>query len=149
MSGTIYIRPISVKDAVPVTALSLELGYKMTVSDTIANIGSVDKSICDVSYVALIDDVVVGWIHVFYTIRMESGPFCEIGGLVVSKNIQGKGVGKQLVEKARKWAAERNCNRLLVRCNVVRTGAHEFYTKSGFTESKTQKVFEYMISSPL
>jgi GNAT superfamily N-acetyltransferase len=145
MSGTIYIRPISVKDAVPVTALSLELGYKMTVSETIANIGSVDKSICDVAYVALLDEVVVGWIHVFYTIRMESGPFCEIGGLIVSKNIHGKGIGRQLVEKARKWAAERNCARLLVRCNILREGAHEFYNKSGFTENKTQKVFECIV----
>lgn len=142
MSGTIYIRHISVKDAVPVTALSLELGYQMTVSETIANIASVDKSICDVAYVALLDEVVVGWIHVFYTIRLESGPFCEIGGLVVSKNIQGKGIGKLLIEKARKWAAERNINKLRVRCNVVRAGAHEFYVKSGFTENKQQKVFE-------
>jgi GNAT superfamily N-acetyltransferase len=142
MSGIIYIRHISVKDAVPVTALSLELGYPMTVSDTIANIGSVDKSICDVAYVAVLDEIVVGWIHVFYTIRLESGPFCEIGGLVVSRNVQGKGVGKMLVEKARKWATERNINRLLVRCNVVRTGAHEFYLKSGFKENKQQKVFE-------
>jgi len=142
MSGSIYIRPISVKDAVPVTALSLELGYKMTVSETIANIASVDKSICDVAYVALMDEVVVGWIHVFYTIRIEAGPFCEIGGLIVSKNIQNKGIGKQLVEKARKWAAERNINKLRVRCNVVRAGAHEFYLKSGFTENKQQKVFE-------
>lgn len=145
MSGSIYIRHISVKDAVPVTALSIELGYKMTVSETIENIGSVDKSICDVAYVALMDEIVVGWIHVFYTIRLESGPFCEIGGLVVSKNIQGKGVGKLLVEKARKWAAERNINRLLVRCNIVREGAHEFYVKSGFIENKQQKVFECIL----
>jgi GNAT superfamily N-acetyltransferase len=81
-------------------------------------------------------------VHVFYTIRLESGPFCEIGGLVVSKNIQGKGIGKLLVEKARKWAAERNIGKLRVRCNVVRAGAHEFYIKSGFTENKQQKVFE-------
>jgi GNAT superfamily N-acetyltransferase len=142
MSGTVYIRHISVKDAMPVTALSLELGYTMTVNETIANIASVDKSICDVAYVALLDEVVVGWVHVFYTIRLESGPFCEIGGLVVSKNLQGKGIGRQLLEKARKWSAERNINKLRVRCNVIREGAHEFYLKSGFTENKQQKVFE-------
>jgi GNAT superfamily N-acetyltransferase len=145
MSGTIYIRHISVKDAVPVTALSLELGYSMTVNEMITNIAAVDKSNCDVAYVAILDEIVVGWIHVFYTIRLESGPFCEIGGLVVSKTVQGKGIGKQLVEKARKWAAERNINKLRVRCNVVRAGAHEFYVKSGFIENKQQKVFECIV----
>jgi GNAT superfamily N-acetyltransferase len=145
MSGTIYIRHISVKDALPVTTLSLELGYSMTVNETIVNIAAIDKSICDVAYVAILDEVVVGWIHVFYTIRLESGPFCEIGGLVVSKAVQGKGIGKQLVEKARKWAAERNINKLRVRCNVKRAGAHEFYAKSGFTENKEQKVFECIV----
>jgi GNAT superfamily N-acetyltransferase len=145
MSGTIYIRHISVKDAVPVTALSLELGYSMTANEMMANIAAVDKSICDVAYVAVLDEVVVGWIHVFYTIRLESGPFCEIGGLVVSKNMHGKGVGRQLVEKARKWAAERNIDKLRVRCNIVRAGAHEFYIKSGFTENKQQKVFECVV----
>ena len=142
MSGTIYIRHISVKDALPVTTLSLELGYALTVSESMDNIAAIDKSICDVAYVAVLDEIVVGWIHVFYTIRLESGPFCEIGGLVVSKNVQGKGVGKQLVEKARKWAAERNINKLRVRCNLKRTGAHEFYLKTGFIENKDQRVFE-------
>jgi GNAT superfamily N-acetyltransferase len=145
MSGNIYIRHISVKDAVSVAALSLELGYSMTANEMMVNIAAIDKSICDVAYVAVLDEVVVGWIHVFYTIRLESGPFCEIGGLVVSKNVQGKGVGKQLVEKARKWAAERNINKLRVRCNVIRAGAHEFYIKSGFTENKEQKVFECIV----
>jgi GNAT superfamily N-acetyltransferase len=138
---------VSVKDAAQVSALSAELGYPSTVKDTITSIQAIDKSICDVAYVAVSGETVLGWIHVLYTIRLESGPFCEIGGLVVSRNALGKGIGRLLVEKAKKWSAERNIEKLRVRSNVIREGAHAFYLKTGFVEYKQQKVFEYTIGA--
>jgi GNAT superfamily N-acetyltransferase len=145
MNGAIYVRHASVKDAVQIAALSAELGYPTTVKDTIANIQAIDKSICDMAYVAISGETVVGWIHVLYTVRLESGAFCEIGGLVVSRSAHGKGIGRLLVEKAKKWSAERNIEKLRVRSNVIREGAHAFYLKTGFREYKEQKVFEYTI----
>jgi len=147
MNGAIYVRLASVKDAQQIAALSAELGYPTSVKDTINYIQAIDKSICDMAYVAVAGDTVVGWIHVLYTIRLESGPFCEIGGLVVARTARNKGVGKLLVDKAKKWATERNMEKLLVRCNVLREGAHEFYAKSGFVEYKQQKVYEYMLAT--
>ncbi|MCF6406915.1 GNAT family N-acetyltransferase [Chitinophaga filiformis] len=145
MNGAIYVRHVSVKDAAQVAALSAELGYPSTVKDTITYIQAIDKSICDVAYVAVNGETVLGWIHVLYTIRLESGPFCEIGGLVVARNAHGKGIGRLLVDKAKKWAAERNISTLRVRSNVIREGAHAFYIKNGFKEFKQQKVFDYTI----
>ncbi|ACU63207.1 GNAT family N-acetyltransferase [Chitinophaga pinensis] len=147
MNGAIYVRHVSVKDAAQVAALSAELGYPSTVKDTITYIQAIDKSICDVAYVAVSGETVLGWIHVCYTIRLESGPFCEIGGLVVSRNTLGKGIGRLLVEKAKKWSAERNIEKLRVRSNVIREGSHAFYVKTGFVEYKQQKVFEYTIGA--
>jgi len=145
MNGAIYVRHVSVKDAAQVAALSAELGYPSTVKDTISYIQAIDKSICDVAYVAVNGETVLGWIHVLYTIRLESGPFCEIGGLVVARNAQGRGIGGLLVDKAKKWSAERNISTLRVRSNVIREGAHGFYAKNGFKEFKQQKVFDYTI----
>lgn len=145
MSGSVYIRHASIKDAAQIAVLSEELGYPTTVKDTISNLTAIDKSNYDVAYVAVAGELVVGWIHVLYSIRLESGPFCEIGGLVVSKTLQGKGIGKLLVEKAIKWVAERNIQKLRVRSNVIREGAHAFYLKNGFHEQKQQKVFEYLL----
>ena len=147
MNGAIYVRHVSVKDAAQVAALSTELGYPSTVRETISSIQAIDKSICDVAYVAVNGETVLGWIHVLYTIRLESGPFCEIGGLVVARNAHGRGIGRLLVEKAKKWSAERNIDKLRVRSNVIREGAHAFYTKTGFVEYKQQKVFEYTIGA--
>jgi GNAT superfamily N-acetyltransferase len=146
MSGSVYIRHASVKDAMQIAALSEELGYPISVNDTMSNLAAIDKSNFDVAYTAVIGETVVGWIHVLYCIRLESGPFCEIGGLVVSRTVRGKGIGKLLVEKALKWSAERNAGRLMVRSNVIRDGAHAFYKKAGFDELKDQKVFEFKIA---
>jgi len=143
MDGTIQIRAATMKEAPQITELSIQLGYPLTVQDTITNIAAIDKSNYDMAYVAVMNEQVVGWIHVFYTMRLETGPFCEIGGLVVAASARGKGVGSHLVEKAKKWAAERNINKLKVRCQVKRTEAHAFYEKNGFEEKKVQKVFEY------
>jgi len=145
MDGTIQIRAATMKEAPQITELSIQLGYPLTVQDTITNIAAIDKSNYDMAYVAVMNNQVVGWIHVFYTMRLETGPFCEIGGLVVAASARGKGIGSQLVEKAKKWAAERNINKLKVRCQVKRTEAHAFYEKNGFVEKKVQKVFEYVI----
>ncbi|HEU4555681.1 MAG TPA: GNAT family N-acetyltransferase [Chitinophaga sp.] len=145
MGSAIQVRAAIEKDAQQIAGLSSQLGYTLSVDDTMRNIIAIDKSNFDMAYVAVMNGQVVGWIHVFYTMRLETGPFCEIGGLVVDAGSRGKGIGRQLVEKAKKWAAERNSSRLRVRCQVKRTDAHAFYTRTGFEEKKEQKVFEYII----
>jgi len=97
MDGTIQIRAATMKEAPQITELSIQLGYPLTVQDTITNIAAIDKSNYDMAYVAVMNNQVVGWIHVFYTMRLETGPFCEIGGLVVAASARGKGIGSQLV----------------------------------------------------
>jgi GNAT superfamily N-acetyltransferase len=84
---------------------------------------------------------VVGWIHVFAAHRLESGPFAEIGGLVVGEEARGRGVGKRLLAAARSWAFERGIRELRVRSNVLRERAHRFYEREGFARSKEQAVF--------
>ena len=79
--------------------------------------------------------------HVFYTMRIETGPFCEIGGLVVDEGERGKGAGRALIEKAIEWSRTRDVATLRVRSNTIRTEAHIFYRKMAFEEVKEQKIF--------
>jgi len=145
MGNAIQVRAVTVKDAPQIAGLSLQLGYTLSVEDTVSNITAIDKSNYDMAYVAVVNGKIAGWIHVFYTMRLETGPFCEIGGLVVDAGSRGTGIGRQLVEKAKKWTAERSISRLRVRCQVKRTDAHTFYEHTGFEEKKEQKVFECFI----
>jgi len=145
MHMDISIRKVTEMDAQEVCALSLQLGYKITAAATARAIAEITASAVDDAFVALHNNRVVGWLHVFYTLRMESAPFCEIGGLVVDENARGLGVGKALVSVAKEWGSHRTAS-LRVRSNVVREAAHAFYLSAGFSEVKSQKVFKMELS---
>lgn len=130
------------RDAAEISLLSGQLGYSMAIEETEKQIALVSSTENDVAYVATDHHGVIGWIHVFYAIRLESAPFCEIGGLVVDERHRGQGVGKMLIESAKPWCLAKKCKALRVRSNITRTGAHRFYEGAGFRETKQQKVFE-------
>jgi GNAT superfamily N-acetyltransferase len=84
---------------------------------------------------------VIGWIHVFIDKLLTVGPRAEIGGVVVDEKYRGRGVGSALLQRAEQWVRERGISPLVIRTNVVRTGAHTFYDKCGYQLLKQSKVF--------
>ena len=96
----------------------------------------------DMVVAAIVDDRIVGWMHVFHALRVESQPFCEIAGLVVDEQFRGRGIGRRWIEHAKHWCKRKNCNRLRVRTNTKRTATHQFYSGVGFSLVKEQKIFE-------
>ncbi len=138
----IKTRIVDASDCEDIAQLSSQLGYAISLEDTKKNIQLIIESINDIAYVALVDDLVVGWIHIFYTVRIESTPFCEIGGMVTDAEHRSKGIGKALIEATKEWCRAKGVAKLRVRSNVKRTDAHRFYLNAGFKEMKEQKVFE-------
>jgi|SRR6185312_6847141 len=142
MLENIQIRLITENDAIALTDLSKQLGYSLSIGETAENIREVLADKDHAAFVAIIDNQVVGWIHVLRAIRIESKPFIEIGGLVVDENYRKQGIGKLLVNKAKEWSKEKHIDKLRVRCNRKRTESHQFYLALAFVELKEQKVFE-------
>lgn len=138
----VQIREISEKDAESVATLSIQLGYESDIKQTSARIKSINNSNENCAFIALIDGKVVGWIHCFYTLRVESDPFVEIGGLIVDENYRNLKIGKQLIENVNLWAKKHQVKKLKVRCNIKRTESHRFYEQIGFKENKRQIAFE-------
>ena len=138
----ISVRNIRVEDAAAITSLSNQLGYPATIAMTIENIRAIRDHVDHDAFVAVYDEKVVGWTHVFSLLQIESPPFCEIRGLVVDKDHQRKGIGKLLVERTKAWGIQKGISRLRLRCNTKRSDAHLFYASLGFEELKEQKVFE-------
>ena len=138
----VLIREISPVDAEAICTLSQQLGYHLTVSETGAQIKLVLLHNDNCGFVAVADENVIGWIHGFKAIRMETQPFVEIGGLVVDHRHRDKGIGEKLVNRVKQWCIEQGISSLKVRCNTKRLEAHKFYNKIGFIEIKTQKIFE-------
>ncbi len=138
----VQIREISDKDAENVAELSTQLGYQSNAEQTRLRIGRIINSNENCAFVAVAENKIVGWIHGFYTLRIESDPFVEIGGLIVDPDFRGRQIGKQLIASVKHWAKKQEVQKLKVRCNTKRTESHKFYETIGFKENKRQVAFE-------
>ncbi|MCZ4225491.1 GNAT family N-acetyltransferase [Pedobacter rhodius] len=138
----IEIRKILAADAEKVSGLSVQLGYQTTAEETLARIHNLKKIESNCAFVALVNDEIVGWIHGFYAVRIESEAFVEIGGLIVDLNNRKKNIGRMLINAVLSWAKIYQVQKVKVRCNTIRRESHLFYEKSGFKLIKEQKIFE-------
>jgi len=138
----LFIRVADLKDAEPINKLSIQLGYAATDEQIQTRLKEILNHDDNCVFVAFENENIIGWIHGFYSLRVESVSFVEIGGLVVDENYRRKGVGQMLVKKIIDWSRLRNIKKVRVRCNTMRIEAHTFYNEIGFAESKEQKIFD-------
>jgi GNAT superfamily N-acetyltransferase len=136
------IRPAREADREALAGLSTQLGYPMSADEAERSLARVASHPDHVLLVAEQDGRVAGWLQVSRTRVFETPGGAEIGGLVVDEALRGRGIGRELLAEAERWARDRGCGKLRVRSNLVRERAHGFYRSSGFAEVKTQRVFE-------
>lgn len=134
------------KDAAPIAELSNQLGYQTSIDQTQHRLSEVLSNPDHCVYVVLDADRIIGWIHGFYALRVESGSFVEIGGMVVDETFRRKGIGKMLVQHIIEWAHSKKSKKIRVRCNTVRKDTHQFYQNIGFAETKEQKIFDLKLA---
>jgi GNAT superfamily N-acetyltransferase len=142
------IRVAGVSDAARLAQLSGELGYPVTLEVMTERLGRVLNRPGDL--VLLLEHAeygVLGWIHGTEQEFLESGPRCEILGLVVGAEHRGSGIGRALVEALERWAADRGLKQMAVRSNVARSESHPFYERLGYVRAKTQHAYRKTIAS--
>jgi len=133
------IRLAAESDALDINTVSKHLGYpELSDNESLLKLQELLKSSQDMVYVAEMNGRVIGWLHIFYAHRLASDNYFEIGGLVVSPDARGQGIGRDLVQYARD---EHGC-KFRVRCNELRMETHKFYEAIGFSCSKVQRVFQ-------
>ena len=137
-----HLRKATMKDAEAICRLSGELGYKTTIEKTQTRLEEVSRNDDHLVVVVCDENEVVGWIHAFYSISIESDSFVEIGGLVIDNLFRRKGLGKMLIENIVDWSRQRNTNKVRVRTNIKRKETHQFYESIGFSLIKEQKIFD-------
>lgn len=138
----VSIRAAAESDADAIASLAGELGYAATAAEMAPRLATACASSSDAVLVAVVDDKVVGWIHVGYAVSVETAPFAEIRGLVVTESQRGRNIGSMLVTAAETWAREQGLDRIRVRSNIVRERTHRFYEERGYQVKKTQKTFD-------
>ncbi len=139
----IEIREASLRDVPTLAELCAQLGYPSLSHQTLARLQTILRSNEHSVQVACSSDgEVIAWVHVFLSLRVESDPFAELGGFVVTKQLRGCGVGRSLLEAAESWVEKQGVKKLRVRTRSTRRDAQAFYERLGFTRTKEQHVYD-------
>ena len=78
---------------------------------------------------------IVGMASLVFLPRLnQNKPELWIPDLVVSKDYQNKGIGKELVKACVKIAKTKNCFRIRLESGNKRKDTHKFYKKTGFEQ---------------
>ena len=138
----IRTRRAVLEDYKPLAKLSEQLGYPSHENDIKQRLSEILKKEDHCVFVALHNELVVGWTHAIRSLRIESDDFVEIGGMIIDDTHRRRGIGKLLVNEVDKWALKNNCQKVRVRSNSIRKESHAFYQKIGFKINKEQKVYD-------
>jgi predicted N-acetyltransferase YhbS len=144
---TLSLRVILRDDAAVIAELSRQLGYEASAAETAERIGvllSCPEN--QVAFVACMGAEVVGWIEASIVHHLQSPAHVLIGGLVVKDGVRGLGVGGQLCAEVEKWSRGRGLAIVRVTSRSTREGAHRFYLREGYRQTKTSAVFEKVLS---
>ncbi len=139
----LQIREATLNDAQDIAGLNRnDLGYEYSVQETKEKLNKVLSSVKDKVFVAVLGDVVVGYVHandydVLYAPHMKN-----IMGIAVSGELRRCGIGKALLASVEEWA--KGCGAAGVRLvsGAGRTEAHEFYRRCGYGGGKQQVNFK-------
>lgn len=142
----ILIRHMMPSDAAEAAQLSAELGYPVAPDMMEARLRQFALLKNHVVFAACLQGHVIAWIDVGIVYHLQSEPYGEIGGLIVSAAYQGCGIGRKLVEAAENWIAGQRILKVLVRSQIAREGAHAFYLRQNFSRLKTSVVFTKSLS---
>jgi GNAT superfamily N-acetyltransferase len=136
------LRLLHPSDADALVGLLPDLGYQADAHQIVRRLDALREWPDQEAFVAVDDGAIVGLCHVQGVRMLISDGYAEIQALVVSASRQGQGLGRLLCEHACAWAFERGYERVRLRSNIVREGAHAFYERLGFEKSKASFAFE-------
>ena len=136
------IRLARLEDVEALANLAGQLGYPSTVEQIRRRFEVLmEKSDENAVFVAEANGKILGWVHVHIYSLLVDDPETEIGGLVVDEAARGQRIGEELMQAAEAWTLEKGCSSVYLRSNVIRTRAHEFYKRIGYSVIKSQYAF--------
>jgi GNAT superfamily N-acetyltransferase len=144
----IVIRTLTPSDAGDAAELSAELGYPVALDVMEARLRQFAGLKHHALFAACWNGRVVGWIDVGIVHHLQSGSSGEIGGLIVARAHQGRGIGAKLVRAAEDWIRSQNLTDVIVRSRITRKAAHAFYLRQKYCRLKTSAVFSKILEQP-
>lgn len=116
-----------------VLLLNSELGVNVNLEQFTSRIERMNKNNDYKTFVALLDNEVVGFITTVQTMALEFEiGYLKINGLAVQKNLQNKGIGTKLLKYTENYASKNGLSYFILNSGFQRTDAHAFYEHKGF-----------------
>ena len=84
---------------------------------------------------------IIGFVHAQVYESFYSDLGLNILGLAVNPNFQGRGIGRELMNKLEQYAVDNNISFIRLNSAMKREEAHRFYEHIGYTCDKVQKRF--------
>jgi GNAT superfamily N-acetyltransferase len=128
--------------------MATQLGYPTAEPDIARRIGQVGAAGDRATLLVAVDDDdrPVGWAHVELRSTLVAEPAAQLMALVVGDGARNRGIGRELLAAAERWAVAHGSQALLVATRVTRTDAHRFYRREGYALNKTSHIFEKPLS---
>lgn len=140
----IQIREAQEKDALKLSELMKQLGYPISTEIILARIKLYQSNQAYFSYVAEINNCVIGSISVaIIDYFHREGRFARIVAMIVDEDYRKQGVGKQLIDRAEQAIKKYHCDFVELTSGMHREGlgSHNFYQKLGYIDAKDKKKY--------
>ena len=139
------IRTVQVKDAPQIRDLCHQaLGYDSTLEKVAAQIDKFNSPDSDHFCFVYEEDQtgnILGYVEAEVYESLYSDAGLNISGLAVFPSAQGRGIGRQLMERVEDLAQTHNYAFIRLNSASHRKEAHLFYERIGYEGNKTQKRF--------
>ncbi len=135
----VNVRRARSTDVEAIAGLATQLGYDVSAAQVGRWLAAGAEG--RAAFVAVIDGEVVGWAQGHDLDLLQYPRVLEVGGLVVGDTARNRGVGKLLVDALADWGRRRGHTKIMVRSNVMREGAHDFYEALGFDRVNTSHTY--------
>ena len=134
--------PATIEMSAEIAQLCQTLGHNVTVEDMRTRLTKIIANNDHMLLVAQAEGKIIGYCHGYVRILTEIPTDVEIGGLAVSDDFQGQGVGKKLVTGIEDWTKSIGLDTVALASNIKREAAHQFYEHLGYTKLRQQFAFE-------
>lgn len=126
------IREARTADAARLAELICELGHDIDTKQVRKNLAALIK-MAESPLVATLAGKIVGLCGIGKRVVISRpAPLGRITSLIVTREAQGQGIGRMLVEAAEAWMRKQGCALVEVTSNDSRAEAHAFYRHLGF-----------------
>ncbi|UOQ46838.1 GNAT family N-acetyltransferase [Gracilibacillus caseinilyticus] len=129
------IRQFSLLDIQNIVPLMEQLGYPANKSQLEKRLSAIGELSNAYMLVAEMDGEVFGFLGMFLQHYFEyDGQYAQIGIFIVDKDHRRQGIGKQMLERAEKWAKANGARAVMINSGNrnERLAAHQMYENLGY-----------------